>query len=122
MIKCQLTAARRGLLTIGTRPRYGDRFDWYPLDGSFPLAWLGQALHRRSRSDFSNRPVDLEAESAAILSKALLLMSLAIAFGNRGVDVRGLLLCYKPREFEGKGKQLIIKSASKVKRQSSFSL
>lgn len=65
-------------LTIGTPPRGCDLMDEEPLAPLFDLAWLEQALHRRSRSDFSNKAVGFEADSAAIFSSARERISRAI--------------------------------------------
>lgn len=59
------------MLTIGTRPREVDLAEAAPFAAPFDLEWLEQALQRRSKSDFSNNTVLLEADSAAIFSSAL---------------------------------------------------
>lgn len=68
-----------GRLTMGTRPRDGGFLASVPFTTVFPVAWLGQALQRRSRSDFSNNTVVFAADSAAIRSNAFERMSRPMA-------------------------------------------
>lgn len=62
-------------LTIGTWPNEQAVLLTVPLTASFPLLCNDVALHRRSRSDRSKEVVELEAESAAIFSRARWRMS-----------------------------------------------
>lgn len=83
-------ATLRIVLTIGTRPRELLGLA-APLAVGFGLEWLEQALQRRSKSDFSNKTVLLEAERAAIFSNALDRMSRAMSTGAWAGEKEGIV-------------------------------